>query len=90
MARVFLLYLQVERDLLSPYASPQNTPFRHIMFGSGSCTLEDVITQLAMIKEGSVNADIDLLKNQFALTTWTIQSCANALAGNVWDLDNDL
>ncbi|XP_058274138.1 transferrin receptor protein 1-like isoform X2 [Hemibagrus wyckioides] len=80
----------VERDLLSPYASPQNTPFRHIMFGSGSCTLEDVLTQLVAIKEGSANADIDLLKNQFALTTWTIQSCANALAGNVWDLDNDL
>ncbi|KAK3513435.1 hypothetical protein QTP70_014262, partial [Hemibagrus guttatus] len=80
----------VERDLLSPYASPQNTPFRHILFGSGSCTLQDVLTQLAMIKEGSAKADVNLLKNQFALTTWTIQSCANALAGNVWDLDNDL
>ncbi|XP_027014062.2 transferrin receptor 1a [Tachysurus fulvidraco] len=80
----------VERDLLSPYMSPQNTPFRHILHGAGSCTLQDVLTQLTAIKEGSAKADVDLLKNQFALTTWTIQSCANALAGNVWDLDNDL
>ncbi|XP_053083462.1 transferrin receptor protein 1 isoform X2 [Pangasianodon hypophthalmus] len=80
----------VERDLLSPYVSPRNTPFRHILLGSGSCTLQDVLTQLTAIREESASADVDLLKNQFALTTWTIQSCANALAGNVWDMDNDL
>ncbi|XP_053507835.1 transferrin receptor 1a [Ictalurus furcatus] len=80
----------VERDLLSPYVSPQTVPFRHILFGSGSCTLQDVFAQLTAIKEGSANADVDLLKNQFALTTWTIQSCANALVGNVWDMDNEL
>ncbi|TTN01735.1 Transferrin receptor protein 1 [Bagarius yarrelli] len=80
----------VERDLLSPYVSPQNTPFRHILLGSGSCTLQDVLTQLTTIREGTARVDLDLLKNQFALTTWTIQSCANALAGNVWDMDNDL
>ncbi|MCJ8745246.1 hypothetical protein PDJAM_G00128070 [Pangasius djambal] len=80
----------VERDLLSPYVSPRNTPFRHILLGSGSCTLQDVLTQLAAIREKSANANVDLLKNQFALTTWTIQSCANALAGNVWDMDNEL
>ncbi|XP_017351000.1 transferrin receptor protein 1 [Ictalurus punctatus] len=80
----------VERDLLSPYVSPQTMPFRHILFGSGSCTLQDVLAQLTAIKEGSASADVDLLKNQFALTTWTIQSCANALVGNVWDMDNEL
>ncbi|KAF5902891.1 transferrin receptor protein 1-like [Clarias magur] len=80
----------VERNLLSPYVSPQTTPFRHILLGTGSCTLQDVVTQLAAIREGSASANIDALKNQFALTTWTIQSCANALAGNVWDMDNEL
>ncbi|KAM9440014.1 transferrin receptor protein 1-like [Clarias gariepinus] len=80
----------VERNLLSPYVSPQTTPFRHILLGSGSCTLQDVITQLAAIREGSVSANTDVLKNQFALATWTIQSCANALAGNVWDINNML
>lgn len=87
---LFCLYPQVERDLLSPYVSPQTMPFRHILFGSGSCTLQDVLAQLTAIKEGSASADVDLLKNQFALTTWTIQSCANALVGNVWDMDNEL
>lgn len=86
----FCVCLQVERDLLSPYVSPRDTPFRHILLGSGSCTIQDVLTQLAAIKEESLNADLDLLRNQFALTTWTIQSCANALAGNVWDMDNEL
>lgn len=80
----------MERNLLSPYVSPQTTPFRHILLGSGSCTLQDVITQLAAIREGSVSANTDVLKNQFALATWTIQSCANALAGNVWDMNNEL
>lgn len=86
----FCLYLQVERDLLSPYVSPRTTPFRHILLGSGSCTLQNVLNQLTAIKEGSVSADLDLLKNEFALTTWTIQSCANALVGNVWDMNNDI
>ncbi|KAF4076346.1 hypothetical protein AMELA_G00213420 [Ameiurus melas] len=82
----------VERDLLSPYVSPRTAPFRHILLGSGSgsCTLQEMLAQLTAIKEGSASADVDLLKNQFALTTWTIQSCANALAGNVWELDNEL
>ncbi|KAI5092645.1 transferrin receptor protein 1 [Silurus meridionalis] len=80
----------VERDLLSPYVSPMETPFRHILLGSGWCTVQDVLTQLAVIREGVVSANTDLLKNQFALTTWTIQSCANALAGNVWDMDNEI
>lgn len=86
----FCLYLQVERDLLSPYVSPRTTPFRHILLGSGSSTLQDVLNQLTAIKEGSVNADSDLLKSQFVLATWTIQSCANALVGNVWDMDNEI
>ncbi|XP_062844211.1 transferrin receptor protein 1-like [Trichomycterus rosablanca] len=80
----------VERNLLSPYISPRESPFRHIVLGSGSHTLKALITHLSAIKEGSASADVDLLRNQFALATWTIQSCANALAGNVWELDNEI
>uniref|UniRef100_A0A3B1J8B5 Transferrin receptor protein 1 n=1 Tax=Astyanax mexicanus TaxID=7994 RepID=A0A3B1J8B5_ASTMX len=80
----------VERDLLSPYVSPQVSPFRHILLGSGSHTLGGLRAHLTAIKEGSASADLDLLKNQFALTTWTIQSCANALAGSVWEIDNEI
>ncbi|KAG9278787.1 transferrin receptor protein 1-like [Astyanax mexicanus] len=80
----------VERDLLSPYVSPQVSPFRHILLGSGSHTLGGLRAHLTAIKEGSASADLDLLKNQFALTTWTIQSCANALAGSVWEMDNEI
>ncbi|XP_066508335.1 transferrin receptor protein 1-like [Hoplias malabaricus] len=80
----------VERDLLSPYVSPRESPFRHILLGSGSHTLEALRNHLTAIKEGLASADIDLLKNQFALATWTIQSCANALAGSVWEMDNEI
>ncbi|XP_076837648.1 transferrin receptor 1a [Brachyhypopomus gauderio] len=80
----------VERNLLSPYVSPRESPFRHILLGSGSHTLGALLSHLAAIKDGSAGADIDVLRNQFALTTWTIQSCANALAGNVWEMDNQV
>ncbi|XP_049332539.1 transferrin receptor protein 1-like [Astyanax mexicanus] len=80
----------VERNFLSPYVCPQVSPFRHILLGSGSHTLGGLRAHLTAIKEGSASADLDLLKNQFALTTWTIQSCANALAGSVWEMDNEI
>ncbi|KAL7850974.1 hypothetical protein AOLI_G00213300 [Acnodon oligacanthus] len=80
----------VERDLLSPYVSPRESPFRHILLGSGSHTLEALRAHLAAIKDGSASGNIDLLRNQFALATWTIQSCANALAGSVWEMDNEI
>ncbi|XP_036412686.1 transferrin receptor protein 1-like [Colossoma macropomum] len=82
--------MKVERDFLSPYVCPLESPFRHILLGSGSHTLGALRAHLAAIKEGSASADTDLLRNQFALATWTIQSCANALAGSVWDIDNEI
>ncbi|KAL7842068.1 hypothetical protein SRHO_G00237570 [Serrasalmus rhombeus] len=81
--------MEVERDLLSPYVCPLERPFRHILLGSGSHTLGALRAHLAAIKDGS-SADTDLLRNQFALATWTIQSCADALAGSVWDTDNEI
>ncbi|KAI5608853.1 transferrin receptor protein 1 [Silurus asotus] len=80
----------VERNLLSPYVSPRDTPFRHILLGSGSHTLGAVFTHLASIHNGTASVDAVLLNNQIAAAAWMIQSCAGALAGNVWDAENDL
>ncbi|KAI5092646.1 transferrin receptor protein 1 [Silurus meridionalis] len=80
----------VERNLLSPYVSPRDTPFRHILLGSGSHTLGAVFTHLASIHNGTASIDAVLLNNQIAAAAWMIQSCAGALAGNVWDAENDL
>uniref|UniRef100_A0A8C1XHK3 Transferrin receptor protein 1 n=1 Tax=Cyprinus carpio TaxID=7962 RepID=A0A8C1XHK3_CYPCA len=77
-------------SLLSPYVSPRESLFRHILLGSGSHTLAALVDHLEAIKGGHESADIDQFKNQFALATWTIQGCANALAGEVWDMDNEI
>uniref|UniRef100_A0A4W4HAC9 Transferrin receptor protein 1 n=1 Tax=Electrophorus electricus TaxID=8005 RepID=A0A4W4HAC9_ELEEL len=78
--------MRVEHNLLSPYVSPRDVPFRHILFGFGNYTLTALEDHLKNLK--TPEADTDLLRNQLALTTWTIQSCANDLAGDVWVLDN--
>lgn len=83
------VYVQVERNLLSPYVSPRDTPFRHILFGSGSHTLGAVFTHLASIPNGTTSVDAVLLNNQIAVAAWMIQSCANALEGNVWDTEKE-
>ncbi|XP_061093887.1 transferrin receptor protein 1-like [Conger conger] len=82
--------MRVEANLLSPYVSPKDTPFRHIKFGSGSHTMEALLDHLNAIRERSPDSDTDLFRNQFALATWTIQSCANNLAGDVWAMNNEI
>ncbi|KAG5285607.1 hypothetical protein AALO_G00005320 [Alosa alosa] len=82
--------MRVEANLLSPYVSPTNSPFRHILLGSGQHTLMALSEHLDALKSKSDQGEIDLLQNQFALATWIIQSCANALAGEVWDMDNNI
>ncbi|KAK9979830.1 hypothetical protein ABG768_013239 [Culter alburnus] len=82
--------IRVEGSLLSPYVSPRESLFRHILLGSGSHTLAALVNHLEAIKGGLESADVDQFKNQFALATWTIQGCANALAGEVWDMDNEI
>ncbi|TRY68198.1 hypothetical protein DNTS_025756 [Danionella cerebrum] len=82
--------MRVEGSLISPYVSPRENLFRHILLGSGSHTLAALIDHLEAIKGGLDSGDVDQFKNQFALATWTIQSCANALAGEVWDMDNEI
>lgn len=82
--------MRVESNLLSPYVSPKDAPFRHIVFGSGSHTMQALLDHLSAIKERSPDSDHDLFRNQFALATWTIQSCANSLAGDVWAMNNQI
>ena len=81
---------QVERNFLSPYVSPSASPFRHILHGSGNHTIRALANSLDTLKADDPEADADLLHNQFALVTWTLQGCANALAGDIWALDNEI
>lgn len=87
---VLSVCLQVERNLLSPYVSPRDSPFRHILLGSGSHTLGALFTHLASIQNGSASVDAILLNNQITVAAWMIQSCAIALAGNVWEVETEL
>uniref|UniRef100_A0A667ZI87 Transferrin receptor protein 1 n=1 Tax=Myripristis murdjan TaxID=586833 RepID=A0A667ZI87_9TELE len=82
--------MAVERNLLSPYVSPKDSPFRHILMGSGPHTLNALSTHLEALRLSNPEADADLFRNQFALATWTIQGCANSLAGDIWALDNEI
>ncbi|XP_030630420.1 transferrin receptor 1a [Chanos chanos] len=82
--------MRVERDLLSPYVSPRDSPFRHILVGSGPHTLSALQDHLEAIKQDSITADVNRFQVDLALATWTIQGCANAIAGPVWALNNDI
>lgn len=75
---------------MSPYVSPNENPFRHILLGTGPQTLNALMDHLEAIKIQSPEADAELFRNQFALATWTIQGCANSIAGDIWALDNEI
>ncbi|MBN3298508.1 TFR1 protein, partial [Amia calva] len=82
--------MEVEHNFLSPYVSPKEYPFRHIFFGSGEHTLQALIDHLNLLLTNPKGFNSDLLRNQFALATWTIQGSANALSGDVWEIDNEV
>ncbi|MED6252578.1 hypothetical protein ATANTOWER_013862 [Ataeniobius toweri] len=82
--------MAVEKNFLSPYVSPRESPFRHILVGSGPHTLKALIKHLDALKINNPEADAELFRNQFALATWAIQGCANSLAGDIWSLDNNI
>ncbi|XP_056148648.1 transferrin receptor protein 1-like [Lampris incognitus] len=82
--------MMVERNLLSPYVSPRESPFRHIVVGSGTHTIKALSSHLEALSTNNPAADPDMFRNQFALATWTIQGCANSLAGDIWSLDNEI
>ncbi|XP_061569243.1 transferrin receptor 1b [Cololabis saira] len=70
--------MKVEHCLLSPYVSPVVTPFRHLLFGRGAHTLASI----------AATTDMKELHTQLALATWIVQGCADAMATNIWDIDN--
>ncbi|XP_076617818.1 transferrin receptor 1b [Chaetodon auriga] len=72
--------MRVEHTLLSPYVSPIETPFRHILLGRGSHTLASI----------AETTDMEQLHTQLALATWSLQGCANAMVGNIWDIDEEI
>uniref|UniRef100_A0A669C7W2 Transferrin receptor 1b n=1 Tax=Oreochromis niloticus TaxID=8128 RepID=A0A669C7W2_ORENI len=72
--------MKVEHSLLSPYVLPVEVPFRHLLFGRGSHTLASI----------AETTDMDELRTQLALATWNLQGCANAMVGNIWDLDEEI
>ncbi|KFZ49990.1 Transferrin receptor protein 1, partial [Podiceps cristatus] len=81
--------MKVEYDFLSPYLSPKDAPFRHIFFGKGSHTLQSLLDNLHLLRTSRNSVDVDMLKEQLALATWTIKGAANALVGDIWDTDNE-
>ncbi|XP_064216159.1 transferrin receptor protein 1 isoform X2 [Aotus nancymaae] len=81
--------MKVEYSFLSPYVSPRDSPFRHIFWGSGSHTLSALLGHLKLRKTNHRAFNETLFRNQLALATWTIQGAANALSGDIWDIDNE-
>ncbi|NP_001288776.1 transferrin receptor protein 1 [Callithrix jacchus] len=81
--------MKVEYYFLSPYVSPRESPFRHIFWGSGSHTLSALLEHLKLRKTNNRAFNETLFRNQLALATWTIQGAANALSGDIWDIDNE-
>lgn len=81
-----IMFVQVERNFLSPYVSATDSPFRHILLGSGPHTLKALSNHLDALQTSSSEADADLFRTQFALATCTVQGCANSLAGDIWSM----
>lgn len=92
--------MQVEFYFLSQYVSPADSPFRHIFLGQGDHTLGALVDHLRMLRaDGSGAASSGLtaglgfqesrFRRQLALLTWTLQGAANALSGDVWNIDNN-
>ncbi|KAI3354879.1 hypothetical protein L3Q82_004677 [Scortum barcoo] len=72
--------MRIEHALLSPYISPAEVPFRHLLLGRGSHTLASI----------AETTDMKELRTQLALATWSLQGCANAMVGDIWDLDEEI
>uniref|UniRef100_A0A668A2V9 Transferrin receptor 1b n=1 Tax=Myripristis murdjan TaxID=586833 RepID=A0A668A2V9_9TELE len=72
--------MMVEQGFLSPYVSPKETPFRHVLLGRGAHTLAAI----------SKCTNMTELRTQLALATWTLQGCANSMVGDIWDIDNNI
>ncbi|XP_075058439.1 transferrin receptor protein 1 isoform X2 [Mixophyes fleayi] len=81
--------MKVEYSMLSPYVSPKETPFRHILYGFGNHTVSAFEKHLSLLKTNASLFNESVFKNQLALLTWTLQGAANALTGDIWEIDNE-
>ena len=92
------LSAQVEFYFLSQYVSPADSPFRHIFMGRGDHTLGALLDHLRLLRSNSSGTpgatsstgfQESRFRRQLALLTWTLQGAANALSGDVWNIDNN-
>lgn len=93
------MFAQVEFYFLSQYVSPADSPFRHIFLGRGDHTLGALLDHLRLLRTGNssdsgvatgLGFQESRFRRQLALLTWTLQGAANALSGDVWNIDNNL
>lgn len=94
---------QVEFYFLSQYVSPADSPFRHIFLGRGDHTLGALLDHVRLLRSGgsgdpgAASSRVppgpgfqeSRFRRQLALLTWTLQGAANALSGDVWNIDNN-
>ncbi|XP_053750120.1 transferrin receptor protein 2 isoform X3 [Panthera pardus] len=95
--------MRVEFYFLSQYVSPADSPFRHIFLGHGDHTLDALLDHVRLLRShGSgdpraassrvapgLGFQESRFRRQLALLTWTLQGAANALSGDVWNIDNN-
>uniref|UniRef100_A0A8C3X221 Transferrin receptor 2 n=1 Tax=Catagonus wagneri TaxID=51154 RepID=A0A8C3X221_9CETA len=90
--------MRVEFYFLSQYVSPADSPFRHIFLGHGDHTLNALLDHVRLLRSGgpgtlgaasSTGFQESRFRRQLALLTWTLQGAANALSGDVWNIDNN-
>ena len=90
----------MEFYFLSQYVSPAESPFRHIFLGRGDHTLRALLDHVRLLRAGGPGATSSQVarglgfqesrfRRQLALLTWTLQGAANALSGDVWNIDNN-
>lgn len=96
-------WAQVEFYFLSQYVSPADSPFRHIFLGRGDHTLGALLDHVRLLRSGGsgdpgaaasrvapgLGFQESRFRRQLALLTWTLQGAANALSGDVWNIDNN-
>ncbi|XP_036447462.1 transferrin receptor protein 2 [Colossoma macropomum] len=89
MARLYnTRIMRVEYYFLSQYVSVVETPFRHVLHGRGDHTLSALTEHLALLRSQPQLFNEARFRQQLALFTWTLQGAANALSGDVWNIDN--
>uniref|UniRef100_A0A8C4R1S4 Transferrin receptor 2 n=1 Tax=Eptatretus burgeri TaxID=7764 RepID=A0A8C4R1S4_EPTBU len=80
--------LQVEKGLLSPFASPLLSPSRHLVFGQGEFTLSYLLQLLSQFSETPKAWELAALRRHLALTTWTLRELSNSISGDLWDMNS--